>query len=61
MIDNFVGHLADVSHPDDPVDIGIVVSQNDAYVPSLLEIYVFSEGRSIISTEDEIVIIEKEA
>ena len=60
MIENFIGLLADVSHPDDPVDIGIVVSQNDAYVPSLLEIYIFSESRSIISTEDQVIIINKE-
>ena len=61
MTENFVGLLADVSHPDDSVDLGIVISQDDSFVPSLLEIYVFSEGASIISTEDEIVIIEKEA
>jgi len=60
MIENFIGLLADVSHPDDPVDIGIIVSQNDAYVPSLLEIYIFSESRSIISTEDQVIIINKE-
>ena len=55
MIKNFVGLLADVSHPDDPVDLGIVVSQDDSFVPSLLEIYVFSEGGSIISTEERVL------
>ena len=60
MTENFVGLLADVSHPDDPADLGIVISQDDSFVPSLLEIYVFSKGGSIISTEDQVTIIKKE-
>lgn len=60
MIENFIGLLADVSHPDDPAEIGIVIGQNDSFVPSLLEIYIFSESRSIISTEDQVIIINKE-
>ena len=60
MTENFVGLLADVSHPDDPVDLGIVLRQDDSFVPSLLEIYVFSEGGSIISTEDQVTIIKKD-
>ena len=60
MTENFVGLLADVSHSDDPVDLGIVIRQDDSFVPSLLEIYVFSVGSSIISTEDLVTIINKE-
>ena len=60
MTENFVGLLADVSHPDDPADLGIVISQDDSFVPSLLEIYVFSEGGSIRSTEDQVTIIKKD-
>ena len=60
MTENFIGLLADVSHPDDPADLGVVIGQDDSFVPSLLEIYVFSEAGSIISTEDLVVIINKE-
>ena len=60
MTENFIGLLADVSHPDEPADLGIVISQDDSFVPSLLEIYVFSEGGSIISTEDQVTIIKKD-
>ena len=60
MTENFIGLLADVSHPDDPADLGVVIGQDDSFVPLLLEIYVFSEAGSIISTEDLVVIINKE-
>lgn len=41
MDKKYVGKLVDVSQWDDPPELGIVIDQDDDFVPTVLTIYLF--------------------
>ncbi len=43
----YIGKLVDVSQWDDPAELGIVLKENDDYVPTLLTIYLFEDKRVV--------------
>ena len=45
MENKYVGKLVDISQWDDPPEIGIVLEEDDNFVPTLLTIYVFEDRR----------------
>ena len=50
MEKKYVGKLVDISHLDDPPEIGIVLEEDDDFVPTLLTIYVFEDRRTYTNT-----------
>lgn len=50
MEKKYVGKLVDISHFDDPPEIGIVLEEDDDFVPTLLTIYVFEDRRTYTNT-----------
>ena len=45
MEQKYVGKLVDIAQWDDPPEIGIVIKENDNFVPTMLTIYVFEDQR----------------
>ncbi len=45
MEKKYVGKLVDISQWDDPPEYGIVIDEDDNYVPTMLMIYVFEAGK----------------
>ncbi len=43
----YVGKLVDVAQWDDPAELGIVLEQNDDFVPTVLTVYLFEDKRVI--------------
>ena len=50
MEKKYVGKLVDISHFDDPPEIGIVLEEDDDFVPTMLTIYVFEDRRTYTNT-----------
>ncbi len=48
----YIGCLVNAAAFDDPPEYGIVISQDDDFVPPVLEIYIFEEQRVIRSTAE---------
>ena len=46
MKKKYVGKLVDISHFDDPPQIGIILEEDDDFVPTMLTIYVFEDQRT---------------
>jgi hypothetical protein len=47
MEKTYIGKLVDVAQWDDPMELGIVLNENDDFVPTLLTIYLFDEKRVV--------------
>ena len=47
MEKTYIGRLVDVAQWDDPMELGIVLNENDDYVPTLLTIYLFEDKRVV--------------
>jgi len=45
MKKTYVGKLVDVSQWDDPPEYGIVIDENDDFVPTVLTVYLFDDER----------------
>ena len=41
----YVGRLVDIAQWDDPPELGIVIEEDDNFVPTMLTIYVFEDKR----------------
>jgi hypothetical protein len=48
----YTGCLVNAAAFDDPPEYGIVIKQDDNFVPPLLDIYIFEEQRVIQSTAE---------
>ena len=46
-MNKYVGRLVDISQWDDPPEYGIVIGENDNFVPTLLSIFVFEDDKVI--------------
>ena len=47
MEKTYIGRLVDVAEWDDPSELGIVLNQNDDFVPTVLTIYLFEDKRVV--------------
>ena len=47
MQKTYIGRLVDVAQHDDPMELGIVLNENDDFVPTVLTIYLFEDKRIV--------------
>ena len=48
MEKTYIGRLVDVAqHSDDPMELGIVLNENDDFVPTVLTVYLFEDKRIV--------------
>jgi len=47
MEKTYIGKLVDVAQQDDPMELGIVLNENDDFVPTVLTIYLFEDKRVV--------------
>ena len=47
MEKTYIGKLVDVAQWNDPMELGIVLNQNDDFVPTVLTVYLFEDKRVV--------------